>query len=97
MYQTANCACAINTAPKSGQFRAGLKIPVENIEMGTHFLPKQRRTHDERKETLEILSLRENSRSTLIGRFDMEFMQTSNGKHGRALPRKQGLSVLLWR
>lgn len=63
--------------------------------MGTHFLSKQRRTHNERKETLEILTLRENSRGTLIGRFDVEFMQTSNGKHGRALPSKQALGVLL--
>lgn len=65
--------------------------------MGTHFLSKQRRTHNERKETLEILGLGENSGSTIIGRFDMEFMQTSNGKHGRALPRKQALGVLLCR
>jgi hypothetical protein len=69
---------------------------MEDIKMGTHFLPKQRRAHNERKEALKILSLRENSRSTLIGRFDVEFMQTSNGKHGRALPRKQALGVLLW-
>jgi hypothetical protein len=82
---------------KSRQLSSGLEIPVENIEMGTHFLPKKGRTHNERKKTFEILGLCENSRSTIIGRLDMEFMQSSNGKHGRALPRKQALSVLLWR
>jgi hypothetical protein len=82
-------------APKLSLFSPGLKVPVENIEMSTHLLSKQRRTHNERKETLEILSLRKNSRCAIISRLDMKFMQTSNGKHGRALPREQALVVFL--
>lgn len=96
MYKTENCACAPNPAPKLGCFSPGLQIPVEDIEMGTHLFPKQRRAHNERKETLQILRLCENSRSTIVGRFDMEFMQASDGRYGRALPRKQALGVVLW-
>lgn len=97
VHNTATRACTTFPAPKSGLFGPGFKIAVEDIKMRTHLASKQPRTHNKRKEALEILRLREHCRSTAIGWFNMEFVQAGNGKHGRALPRKQALSILLWR
>lgn len=83
------------SAPKSSLLSALLQIPMENIEMSTHLLTKQRRTHNKRKQSLQILRLRKNRRSPIIRRLDMELVQTGNGKHGRALPREQRLGVFL--
>lgn len=35
------------SAPKLSLLSPRLQIPMENIEMSTHFLTKQRRTHNE--------------------------------------------------
>lgn len=82
-------------APKSSLFSTSFQIPMKLIEMSTHLLPKQGRTHNKRKQTLQVLSLRENRRRTIICRLNMEFMVTSNREDGRALPREQGLGVFL--
>lgn len=68
---------------------------MENVEMRTHLLPQQRRTHKKRQQTLQILGLRESRCGTILRRLDMKFMQSSDGEHRRALPREQLLGVFL--
>lgn len=75
-------------APKLGLLGPSFKVPVEDVEMGSHLLAEQRRAHDECKKALEILRLRKHSRSTIVRWLHMEFMQTSNGEDRRALPRE---------